>query len=64
MTGPRYSPAVAAPVRDATGRVIAGPNIAVEARDWSAQRIVRELRPRIAVTCQSISGLLAYSGAD
>jgi IclR family pca regulon transcriptional regulator len=53
---------VAAPVRDAAGRVVAGANIAVQARDWSAQRIARELRPRIAQTCRGISGLLGYSG--
>jgi IclR family pca regulon transcriptional regulator len=53
---------VAAPVRNADGQVIAGANIAVQARDWSAQRIVRELRPQIAQACHSISGLLGYSG--
>ena len=31
------------PGRD--GRVVAGVNLAVQARDWSTQRIVRELRP-------------------
>ena len=55
---------VAAPVRDAAGRVVAGANIAVQARDWSAQRIVRELRPQITQTCRSISGLLGYAGGD
>jgi IclR family transcriptional regulator, pca regulon regulatory protein len=55
---------VAAPVRDATGRVVAGANIAVQARDWSAQRIVRELRPLIVQAGQGISGLLGYSGDD
>ena len=53
---------VAAPVRDAAGRVVAGANMAVQARDWSAQRIARELRPRITQTCRVISGLLGYSG--
>ena len=53
---------VAAPVRNADGQVIAGANIAVQARDWSAQRVVRELRPQIAQACHSISGLLGYSG--
>ena len=52
---------VAAPVRDATGRVVAGANIAVQARDWSAQRIARELRPQITRACAGISGLLGYS---
>jgi IclR family transcriptional regulator, pca regulon regulatory protein len=55
---------VAAPVRDATGKVVAGANIAVQARDWSAQRIVRELRPQIEDTCRSISGLLGYLDGD
>jgi IclR family pca regulon transcriptional regulator len=55
---------VAAPVRNATGRVVAGANIAVQSRDWSAQRIARELRPQIALACESISGLLGYTGAQ
>jgi IclR family pca regulon transcriptional regulator len=55
---------VAAPVRDATGKVIAGANIAVQARDWSAQRIVRELKPRIEEACRGISGLLGYHEDD
>jgi IclR family transcriptional regulator, pca regulon regulatory protein len=55
---------VAAPVRDGSGRVVAGANIAVQARDWSAQRIARELRPRIAQACRGISGLLGYSGGQ
>jgi IclR family transcriptional regulator, pca regulon regulatory protein len=53
---------VAAPVHDATGRVIAGANVAVSSRDWSAQRIVRELRPMVVRTAEEISGLLGYSG--
>jgi IclR family pca regulon transcriptional regulator len=53
---------VAAPVRDASGRVVAGANIAVQSRDWSSQRIVRELRPMIMQSCQEISGLLGYRG--
>jgi IclR family pca regulon transcriptional regulator len=53
-----------APVRDATGKVIAGANIAVQARDWSAQRIVRELKPQIEEACRGISGLLGYAGGD
>ena len=53
---------VAAPVRNASGRVVAGANIAVRASDWSAQLIVRELRPQIAEACADISGLLGYSG--
>lgn len=55
---------VAAPVRDAAGKVIAGANIAVQARDWSVQRIVRELRPQIEEACRAISGLLGYREGD
>jgi IclR family pca regulon transcriptional regulator len=54
---------VAAPVYDSTGRVVAGANVAVQSRDWSSQRIVRELRPMIVQTCEEISGLLGYHGA-
>ena len=50
---------VAAPVRGSTGAVIAGVNIAVQARDWSTERLVNELRPAIVATCRSITELLA-----
>lgn len=53
---------VAAPVRDRTGRVVAGANVAVQSRDWSTQRIVRELKPIIVATCAEISSLLGYGG--
>ena len=53
---------VAAPVRDDLGHVIAGANVAVASREWSTQRIVRELRPRIVETCLQISSLLGYRG--
>jgi IclR family pca regulon transcriptional regulator len=49
---------IAAPVRDATGAVVAGANIAVPSREWSKQRIVRELRPLLQQTCEEISALL------
>jgi IclR family transcriptional regulator, pca regulon regulatory protein len=49
---------IAVPVRDASGRMIAGLNIAVQARDWSAQRLIRELRPQAAKAGQEISELL------
>jgi IclR family pca regulon transcriptional regulator len=52
---------VAAPVRDATGRVVAGANLAVQSRDWSSQRIIRELRPLVAAACADISTLLGHS---
>jgi IclR family pca regulon transcriptional regulator len=49
---------VAAPIIGPDGRVLAGVNLAVQARDWSSQRIVRELRPAVLATCAQISGLL------
>ena len=49
---------VAAPIVGPDGRVLAGVNLAVQARDWSSQRIVRELRPAVLATCSEISGLL------
>jgi IclR family pca regulon transcriptional regulator len=55
---------VAAPIISPDGRVLAGVNLAVQARDWSAQRIVRELRPAVLATCAEISGLLSDATAD
>jgi IclR family pca regulon transcriptional regulator len=55
---------VAAPVTSADGRVLAGVNVAVQARDWSSQRIIRELRPAALAACAEISGLLADDAAD
>ena len=52
---------VAAPIVGPDGRVLAGVNLAVQARDWSSQRIVRELRPAVLATCAEISGLLTDS---
>jgi IclR family transcriptional regulator, pca regulon regulatory protein len=49
---------VAGPIRGSDGRVVAGVNLAVQARDWSNQRIVRELRPAVLESCQEISALL------
>jgi IclR family pca regulon transcriptional regulator len=51
---------VAGPITGADGRVVAGVNLAVQARDWSPQRIVRELRPVVLATCAEISSLLAH----
>jgi IclR family pca regulon transcriptional regulator len=51
---------VAAPVRNAQGAVIAGANLAVQSRDWSTQRIVRELRPLVSEACRDISALLGH----
>ncbi|HEY0534385.1 MAG TPA: IclR family transcriptional regulator [Actinoplanes sp.] len=50
---------VAGPITGAGGRVIAGVNLAVQARDWSTQRIVRELKPVLLATCAEISQLAA-----
>ena len=50
---------VAGPIVGPGGRWIAGVNLAVQARDWSSQRIVRELRPVVLATCAEISQLVA-----
>ena len=50
---------IAGPITAAGGRVVAGVNLAVQARDWSTQRIVRELKPVVLETCADISGLLS-----
>ncbi len=49
---------IAGPIVGANGRVVAGANLALQARDWSTQRIVRELRPAVLDTCAQISALL------
>lgn len=49
---------VAAPVYNSDGQAVAGANVAVQSRDWSNQRVVRELRPQIVQTCHEISALL------
>ena len=54
---------VAAPITGPDGRVVAGVNVAVQARDWSTQRIIRELRPAVLATCAEISGLLSDTNA-
>lgn len=53
---------VAGPVRGADGTLVAGVNLAVQARDWSNQRILRELRPLVLGCCQEISALLSDGG--
>jgi IclR family transcriptional regulator, pca regulon regulatory protein len=50
---------VAGPVTGPDGRVLAGVNLAVQARDWSTQRIIRELKPAVLAACAEISGLLS-----
>jgi len=50
---------VAAPITGPDGRVIAGANLAVQAHDWSTQRIILELRPAVQASCTQISALLS-----
>jgi IclR family pca regulon transcriptional regulator len=50
---------VAGPIVAPDGRVVAGVNVAVQARDWSTQRIIRELKPAVLATCAEISALLS-----
>ena len=49
---------VAAPVSDRSGRVVAGINIAVQARDWTTKRIHSELQPLVLTAAREISALL------
>jgi len=49
---------VAGPVTGPGGRVIAGVNVAVHARDWSTRRIDHELLPAVLATCAEISQLV------
>jgi IclR family transcriptional regulator, pca regulon regulatory protein len=55
---------VAGPITGADGCVVAGVNLAVQARDWSTQRIVRELRPAVLAACAEISALLSDGHAQ
>jgi IclR family transcriptional regulator, pca regulon regulatory protein len=50
---------VAGPITGPDGRVVAGVNLAVQARDWSSQRIIRELKPAVLAACTEISALLS-----
>jgi IclR family pca regulon transcriptional regulator len=50
---------VAGPITTPDGRVVAGVNLAVQSRDWSTQRIIRELKPVVLATCAEISALLS-----
>src|SRR3954471_4408489 len=54
---------VAGPISGPDGRVVAGVNLAVQARDWAAQRIVRELKPVVLATCAEISQLVSGGAA-
>jgi IclR family pca regulon transcriptional regulator len=52
---------VAGPITGGDGTVVAGANLAVQARDWSTRRILNELRPVVLQACTEISALLAGS---
>jgi IclR family pca regulon transcriptional regulator len=52
---------VAAPIRDATGRVVAGANVAVGSRDWSSQRLIDKIKPLVVQACDEISALLGFT---
>jgi IclR family pca regulon transcriptional regulator len=52
---------VAGPITGGDGTVVAGANLAVQARDWSTRRILNELRPVVLQSCTEISALLAGS---
>ena len=54
---------VAGPITGPDGRVVAGVNLAVQARDWSTQRIIRELKPAVLAACAEISALLSGGSA-
>lgn len=49
---------VAAPVRDASGMVVAAANVAVPAMGFPVTRLLDELRPQLVETCQEITRLL------
>ncbi len=53
---------IAGPITGPDGTVVAGANLALQARDWSTQRIVQELKPVVLETCAEISALLATGG--
>jgi len=48
---------VAGPIVGAGDRVVAGVNVAVQARDWDAGRLVGDLKPAVLQTCAEISAL-------
>jgi IclR family pca regulon transcriptional regulator len=54
---------VAGPITGPDGHVLAGVNLAIQARDWSTQRMIRELLPAVLDTCAEISALLSDASA-
>jgi len=51
---------VAGPVRDSTGRTVAGVNVAVQASQWTRDRLVDEIVPQLLSTCRDISHSLGH----
>jgi IclR family transcriptional regulator, pca regulon regulatory protein len=51
---------IAVPIRRADGTVVAGVNIAVNAVEWPASRLLSELEPEVTRCCGDISRLLGY----
>ena len=49
---------IAGPIFGDNGQVVAGVNVAVQARDWDTERILSELKPAVLETCNDISSLL------
>jgi IclR family pca regulon transcriptional regulator len=58
---PAWRVSDAAPVRDAGCTVMAVANLAVQSRDWSSRRMVRELRPLVTDACADTSALLGHA---
>src|SRR4051794_3380470 len=53
---------IAAPVRDESGHVVAGVNIAVNSIEWSVERILTQLKDPLLATCAEMSTTLGYRG--
>lgn len=53
---------VAAPVRVASGRVVAGVNVAVGVQDWSIQMLIRTIKPQLERACFQISHRFNHGG--
>jgi IclR family pca regulon transcriptional regulator len=53
---------IAAPVRDGTGNVIAGVNIAVNSMEWQVDRMLDDLKPPLLAACADMSKNLGYRG--
>lgn len=51
---------VAAPVHNGDSDVVAAVNVAVNAMEWSKQRLLKDLRPQVMQTASTISRLLGH----